>query len=76
MTIRTVVLCLLTVPFLVSCVKQGDIESLNARLVRNEQQMQLLSSQVGNVEQVLPGQAEMWAQMQAIRQELNMVRGQ
>ena len=63
-------------PLLVSCVKQGDIDNLNARLSRNEQQMQHLSSQVGNVEQVLPGQAEMWAQMQAIRQELNQVRGQ
>lgn len=63
-------------PLLVSCVKQGDIDSLNSRLSRNEQQMQNLASQVGNVEQVLPGQAEMWAQMQAMRQELNQVRGQ
>ena len=59
-----------------SCVNQGAIDSLNARVTQNEQRMQHLSSQVGNVEQVLPGQAEMWAQMQAMRQELNLVRGQ
>jgi tol-pal system protein YbgF len=76
MKFRTIIAPLLVMQLLVSCVKQGDIDSLNARLSRNEQQMQQLSSQVGNVEQVLPGQAEMWAQMQAIRQELNQVRGQ
>ena len=76
MTIRTLTVCLLAFPLLVSCVKQGDIDSLNARMNQNEQRMQHLSSQVGNVEQVLPGQAEMWAQMQSMRQELNMVRGQ
>lgn len=62
-------------PLLASCVQQGAVDSLNARVSRNEQQMQQLSSQMGNVEQVLPGQAEMWAQMQAMRQEINMLRG-
>lgn len=76
MKFRTILTPLLVMPLLVSCVKQGDIDNLNARLSRNEQQMQHLASQVGNVEQVLPGQAEMWAQMQAMRQELNQVRGQ
>ena len=76
MTIRSILACLALLPLLASCVMQGDVDSLNARMNRNEQQMQQLSSQVGNVEQVLPGQAEMWAQMQAMRQELNMVRGQ
>ena len=61
---------------LTSCMNQGAIDSLNLRMSQNEQRMQHLSSQVGNVEQVLPGQAEMWAQMQAMRQELNQVRGQ
>lgn len=75
MTMRILFLSLF-LPLLASCVKQGDLDALNARMDQNEQQMQLLSSQVGNVEQVLPGQAEMWAQMQAMRQELNMVRGQ
>jgi len=76
MTIRSIFVCLVVLPLLTSCIRQGEIDSLNARMTRNEQQMQQLSSQVGNVEQVLPGQAEMWAQMQAMRQELNMVRGQ
>ena len=61
---------------LTSCVGQSEIDSLTIRMTQNEQRMQHLSSQVGNVEQVLPGQAEMWAQMQAMRQELNQVRGQ
>ncbi|CAK7071042.1 MAG: Cell division coordinator CpoB [Desulfovibrio sp.] len=76
MKFRTLIVPLLVMPLLVSCVKQGELDTLNARISRNEQQMQQLASQVGNVEQVLPGQAEMWAQMQAMRQELNQVRGQ
>ena len=76
MTTRSLLVFLLAAPFLTSCVNQGAIDSLNARVTQNEQRMQQLSSQVGNVEQVLPGQAEMWAQMQAMRNELNMARGQ
>ena len=53
----------------------GGGGNLNARVDRHEQQIQMLLSQVGQVEQVLPGQAEMWAQMQAIRQEMNMLNG-
>ncbi|GHV52018.1 tol-pal system protein YbgF [Deltaproteobacteria bacterium] len=63
-------------PLLASCVSQSELNNLNSRMSRNEQEMQRLGAQVGNVEQILPGQAEMWAQMQAIRQELNGVRGQ
>ena len=73
------ILCLaglLVLPALVSCVKQSDVDSLSMRVRQNEQQMHNLSSKVGNVEQVLPGQADMWAQMQAMRQELNLMRGQ
>ena len=76
MTTRSLLLCLLTLPLLTSCMGQSTVDTLNARMARNEQRMQQLASQVGNVEQVLPGQAEMWAQMQAMRQELNQVRGQ
>lgn len=75
MTHRVFLSCLLALPLLTACVKQGEIDNLNARVTQNEQQMRHLSSQVGNVEQVLPGQAEMWAQMQSMRQELNMLRG-
>ncbi|SBV91526.1 Tol-pal system protein YbgF [uncultured delta proteobacterium] len=74
---RSLLVCLLALPvMLTSCINQSEIKSLNARVTQNEQRMQQLSSQVGNVEQVLPGQAEMWAQVQAMRQELNTVRGQ
>ena len=53
----------------------GGGESLNSQVARHEQQIQGLLSQVGQVEQVLPGQAEMWAQMQTMRQDLNSVQG-
>lgn len=76
MTTRSFLVFLLAAPLLTSCINQRAIDTLNARVTQNEQRMQQLSSQVGNVEQVLPGQAEMWAQMQAMRQELNMARGQ
>lgn len=79
MNIRPFLLWTLAVaalPALVSCTKQGDIDTLYTRMNQNERQLATLSSQVGNVEQVLPGQAEMWAQMQAMRQELNTLRGQ
>jgi tol-pal system protein YbgF len=48
---------------------------LIARVDQHEQQIRMLMSQVGQVEQVLPGQAEMWSQMQTMRQELNMLTG-
>lgn len=53
----------------------GGGGNLSARVDRHEQQIQTLLSQVGQVEQVLPGQAEMWAQMQTMRQELNILNG-
>ena len=53
----------------------GGGNSLSARVDRHDQQIQQILSQVGQVEQVLPGQAEMWAQMQNMRQELNMLNG-
>ena len=51
-------------------------ESMSQTVARHEQQIQSLLSQVGQVEQVLPGQAEMWSQMQTMRQELNQLHGQ
>ena len=56
------------------CVTTGG-GNLNAKVDRHEQQIQMLLSQVGQVEQVLPGQAEMWSQMQTMRQEINMLNG-
>lgn len=66
-------LCLLLVPGCISTGSGGG--NLSARVDRHEQQIQSLLSQVGQVEQVLPGQAEMWAQMQTMRQELNLLNG-
>lgn len=60
---------------LTGCMSTGGGNNLSARVDRHEQQLQALMSQVGQVEQVLPGQAEMWAQMQTMRQELNMING-
>ena len=72
------VLLLLGLP---SCVPLGGSsggrsgESMSQQVARHEQQIQGLLGQVGQVEQVLPGQAEMWSQMQTMRQDLNAVRG-
>lgn len=49
--------------------------SLDAKVERQDVQIQRLSSQVGQVEQGRPGQAEMWAQMQSMRQEVNALNG-
>jgi tol-pal system protein YbgF len=69
--------CLLTVAVTAGCVGGGGSGggSLNARVDQHEQQIRTLMSQVGQVEQVLPGQAEMWSQMQTMRQELNVLAG-
>ncbi|MDR2076966.1 MAG: tol-pal system protein YbgF [Desulfovibrio sp.] len=50
-------------------------ETLEQQVARHDGQIQKLLSQVGQVEMVLPGQAEMWSQMQTMRQELNSVQG-
>ena len=76
MNMRVFCLIAATLPALISCTSQQDIDTLTMRMNKNEQQIKTLSSQVGNVEQVLPGQAEMWAQVQSMRQELNILRGQ
>jgi tol-pal system protein YbgF len=66
---------LLALLALSGCVTTGSNGNLSARVDRQEQQIQMLLSQVGQVEQVLPGQAEMWSQMQTMRQEINMLNG-
>ena len=68
-------LFLLPLLALSGCVATGGNGNLNAQVDRHEQQIQTLLSQVGQVEQVLPGQAEMWSQMQTMRQEINMLNG-
>lgn len=54
----------------------GQGETLSQQVARHDQQIQGILSQVGQVEQVLPGQAEMWSQMQTMRQEVNTMHGQ
>jgi tol-pal system protein YbgF len=72
---RTLWPCLALFAALLSgCISTGG-GNINARVDRHEQQIQTLLSQVGQVEQVLPGQAEMWSQMQTMRQEINMLTG-
>lgn len=48
------------------CVKQNEYESLQARVQTQDQQLR----------QLQPMQADSWAQMQAMRQELNALKGQ
>jgi tol-pal system protein YbgF len=50
-------------------------ETLEQQVSRHDGQIQKILSQMGQVEMVLPGQAEMWSQMQTMRQELNSVQG-
>ncbi len=62
---------------LTSCVSgKGDIDAIYARLNQHEQQIMTLNSQVGQVENVLPGQAETWSQVQSMRQDVNTLKGQ
>lgn len=72
---QRIVLAALCMALLGGCISTGGGNNLSAQVDRHEQQLQTLMSQVGQVEQVLPGQAEMWAQMQTMRQELNMING-
>lgn len=63
----------LLLSLLSGCASMGG--NLSSRVDQHDQQIRQLLSQVGQVEQVLPGQAEMWSQMQAMRQELNTING-
>ncbi len=55
---------LLTLP--VACAPKSDVDALQSRVRHQDQQLQ----------QLQPAQADTWAQMQAIRQELASIRGQ
>lgn len=72
---RFLPVCSLPIFLILSGCMAAGSGNLNARVDRHEQQIQTLLSQVGQVEQVLPGQAEMWSQMQTMRQEINMLNG-
>lgn len=58
---------------LTACVRQGDVDALQARVARQEQQQQQLNMQLSGVQ---PAQADTWSQVQSMRQELATMRGQ
>lgn len=49
--------------------------NLSARVDQHEQQINHLLTQLGQVEQVLPGQAETWSRVQTMEQEIAEMRG-
>ncbi|BFR48652.1 tol-pal system protein YbgF [Nitratidesulfovibrio sp. HK-II] len=55
------------------CVRQEDVDALNARVMRQDQQIQTLNSQLSGVQ---PAQADTWSQVQSTRQEIATLRGQ
>lgn len=58
---------------LTGCVNQNQVDSMQSRLMQQEQQLQMLNSQLSGVQ---PAQADTWAQVQSLRQEMSSVRGQ
>lgn len=59
-----------------SACMQGNSNVINERLAQQDRRIEALSNQAREVEQVLPGQAEMWAQMQSMRQDMAVIQGQ
>ncbi len=55
------------------CVRQEDVDALNSRVMRQDQQIQMLNSQLSGVQ---PAQADTWSQVQSTRQEIATLRGQ
>lgn len=76
--IRLIMFALLAC-MLSSCVMGSqNMQNVNERLDQQEKQIRTLNSQLGlgtNSSNV-PGQAEMWAQFQGMRLDVNMMRGQ
>ena len=65
---------------LTSCVAgtvtKNDLDAVYGRISNNEKQIRDINNQLGMSGNVVPGQAEMWSQMQAMRQEINLIKGQ
>lgn len=57
---------------LTGCVN-SQMDAMQVRLNQQEQQIRLLSSQLSGVQ---PAQADTWAQVQSLRQEMSAVKGQ
>ncbi len=55
------------------CTQQNDISALQRRIAEQNQEIATLNRQVSGVQ---PAQADTWAQVQAMRQELETLRGQ
>jgi tol-pal system protein YbgF len=74
---RTASLLSIALFALCSCVGSNrDTEAIYSRLSNNEKQIKDISRQLNMTgEGVVPGQADMWAQIQAMRQDLNQVSG-
>lgn len=51
-------------------------ESMSQQVARHDRELNSIKSQIGQVEHLMPGQAEVWSQVQTMRQELNSVHGQ
>ncbi|AAS96406.1 tol-pal system protein YbgF [Nitratidesulfovibrio vulgaris] len=68
-----IILPVCAVTALTACVRQGDFDALQSRVLRQEQQQQQLNMQLSGVQ---PAQADTWSQVQSMRQELATMRGQ
>lgn len=55
------------------CVNQNQVDVMQARIRQQDQQIQQLNSQLSGVQ---PAQADTWAQVQSLRQEMGTVKGQ
>ena len=55
------------------CVSQSQFDAMQARLMRQEQQIQQFNMQLSGVQ---PAQADTWQQVQSLRQEMGSLKGQ
>ncbi len=72
LSIRRGVLSLSAVLLAGGCVSQQQLDTMQAQMLRQDQQIQQLSAQLSGVQ---PAQADTWAQVQSLRQEMGEVRG-
>jgi tol-pal system protein YbgF len=64
---------LLTASMLAGCMPQNEVNVLQTRINQQEQTIRQLNSQLAGVQ---PAQADTWAQVQSLRQEMATLRGQ
>lgn len=55
------------------CVSQSQFDAMQAKLMRQEQQIQQFNMQLSGVQ---PAQADTWQQVQSLRQEMGSLKGQ